>query len=138
MTAAGRRVRAPGLQERGVCGSCWPGALTRPAWRTPHETCLLRERVHKSNTACHRRSKPGPEPRKKTNKRCGLLQLSVVEFLPIVKVVQIDGIARRGGVIRKAVRPENGFAGPVIVVVTANRGVELFDGAFVQFDAGLA
>jgi hypothetical protein len=55
-------------------------------------------------------------------------QDGLVEFIPVVKIVQIHGVAWRGSVIGNAARAQNPLARGIIVVITAHRGVVLLDG----------
>ena len=61
-----------------------------------------------------------------------LRQHRLVEFFPIIQVIQIHGIFRGSAVIRQGIRAENRFARGVIVNVTANRGIEFLDGGLIQ------
>src|SRR5713101_3857246 len=61
-----------------------------------------------------------------------LRQHRLVEFFPIIQVIQIHGIFRGSAVIRQGIRAENRFARRVIVDVATNRGVEFLDGSLVQ------
>jgi hypothetical protein len=55
-----------------------------------------------------------------------------VEFFPVVKVVEIDSVFARAGVIGEAVGAENGLTRVVVVNVTLDGGIEFVDGAFVE------
>src|SRR5437868_5844553 len=55
-----------------------------------------------------------------------LLQHRFVEFLPIVEVIQVDGIARGGRIVWDAAGAENGFSRSVIMDITADGGIEFF------------
>ena len=60
-----------------------------------------------------------------------------MKFLPIVEIVQIDGVLAGAGVVRQAVRGENPLARGIIVIVAPDRGVQGVDRSLVQFDSGL-
>src|SRR5437867_1243576 len=64
-----------------------------------------------------------------------LCQRRGVEFFPVVEVVEVDGILRRGAVVWQAIGAEDGFAGSIIMDVTANAGIELLNGSFVHLGA---
>lgn len=64
-------------------------------------------------------------------KRCG------VEFVPVVEIVEIDGVAEGACVVLKAAGSENALASRIVMVVTANRGVEFLDIGLVQLRSRL-
>ena len=66
-----------------------------------------------------------------------LFQLGLVEFFPVVEVVEIDGVAEGTGIIRQAVGRENGLARLIVVNIAADGAVEVVDGKFVQLGSGL-
>src|ERR1044071_6187197 len=64
-----------------------------------------------------------------------LLQHRVMEFFPIIKIVQIHGVFEGVSVIRNATGTENRFSRPIIVIISTNRGVELLNRAAVELGA---
>jgi len=60
-----------------------------------------------------------------------------VEFLPVVKVIEVDGVFAGVGVIGNAIGAENRLPGVVVVNVAPNRGIEFFDRPAIQFRAVL-
>src|SRR5688572_18333439 len=69
--------------------------------------------------------------------KLALLQCRFVEFFPVVEVVEVHGIARGVGVVRNAVGADDRFARAIVVNVTADRSIQLFDGRFVELHTGL-
>src|SRR5215831_18003366 len=62
-----------------------------------------------------------------TSSFASLFQHCLVEFVPVVEIVQIDGIFRGGCAIRNCGRPQNTFSSVVIVVIPANCRVMFLD-----------
>ena len=56
-----------------------------------------------------------------------LFQDRLVEFVPVVKIVQAHRIFLSGSVIGNAARTQNTLARRVIVIITADGSVMLFD-----------
>jgi len=61
-----------------------------------------------------------------------LLQNRFVEFFPVVEVVEIDGVFAGAGIVSEAVGAEDRFAGPIVMDVALDCGIELVDGTFVE------
>src|ERR1051325_2102740 len=55
-----------------------------------------------------------------------------MKLMPVVKVIEIDGIPRRGGIIRQVAIAKDVFARFVVVNITAHRRVVLLDGILVE------
>src|SRR5205809_1731824 len=72
-------------------------------------------------------SAPRPSNRVITANPVLLFQNRLVEFVPVVKIVQAYRIFRSGTVVGNAARAENTLARGVIGVITAHRGVMLLD-----------
>ena len=60
-----------------------------------------------------------------------------MELVPVVEVVQVDGVGEDRTVVRQAVGAEDALAGFVGVDVAGDRDVELVDGRLVELHAGL-
>src|SRR5437016_2690488 len=75
----------------------------------------------------------GPNPAPLPTDYKGLRQHRLVEFFPIIQVIQIYSVFRGSAVIGQVVSAKNRFARRVIVNVTANRCVEFLDGSLIQF-----
>src|SRR6266568_4513735 len=61
------------------------------------------------------------------NHQFSLPQDRLVEFVPVVEIVQAHSVAWRGSVVGNAARAQNTLARGVIGVITAHRGVMLLD-----------
>ena len=60
-----------------------------------------------------------------------------MEFVPVVQIIQIHGIAETAGAVVQPAGRENAFSRVVIVNVSLDRRIELFDVGFVQLYARL-
>jgi hypothetical protein len=60
-----------------------------------------------------------------------LFEHRLVELVPIVQVVQVHCVFRRRSIISHAACAQNAASRFVVMIVTAHRGVMLFDGAAV-------
>ena len=56
-----------------------------------------------------------------------------MEFVPVVEVIEVYGVFEGASVVGQAVGAQDGLAGAIIVVVTADGGVEAIDRGFVEF-----
>lgn len=60
-----------------------------------------------------------------------------MEFVPVVQVIQINGIAEGRWVIWKSVCAQDALAGGVVMDVATDSAVEFVDRTFVELNAGL-
>ena len=54
-----------------------------------------------------------------------------VEFLPVVEVVQVDGVVADGGFVGDAAGAEDALAGAVVVNVAGDGGIQFRDGGWI-------
>ena len=66
-----------------------------------------------------------------------LSQLGIVEFGPVVEVVEIDGVARSFRIVLEIRGAEDRPAGFVVVIVTTDGCIELFNRSLVDLGARL-
>ena len=57
-----------------------------------------------------------------------LLQHGRVKLLPVIQIIQVHGVFCGRRVISHSARAQDAFAGFIIVIISADRGVMLFDG----------
>ena len=73
-----------------------------------------------------------------SDRPCGrLFQDRLMEFVPVVEVVQVDGVVADGAFVADAAGAADALAGGVVVVVTLDGAVALVDGGLVELHAGL-